>query len=415
MREAPKLQLEAATPAEGFSRRGCIAAAGALTAERDQAARLQGARPEGLYAPNGRGDRAGGRDPRRRRHPREAEAPAIQGRARRVEAAGRRRRARSGEGPGRGRHPHPGDAYTLDDRPAGTVRTLLAIEIDAGARARQAANEHARSVFTLSVAVAHRDSGRTQRLDQRLELEAGRAKSGDGWLTLSREFDVRPGVAQARVVVRDETGGQLGALSLRFVVPVVSAFRLSTPVLTDRVTTTDPAAPGRPVLTAHREFSPEGRIYCQFQVFGPAKASWPAGAVEASYVLRRREGPIADQSEPSPIRSSPDGRLVRLLVLSVEGMAPGDYELVLRVFDKVNKETREQAESFRILPGHHLDREPFGILAGVEPGHAPSHQVHLGFRLREGDPDRSAPHRRCRGLRTVARSRPRCRDTPWAA
>ena len=241
-------------------------------------------------------------------------------------------------------------AYTFEDRPAGTVRTLLAIEIDAGARARLAANEHARSVFTLCVAVAHRDSGRTQRLDQRLELEAGRAKGGDGWLTLSREFDVRPGVAQARVVVRDETGGQLGALSLRFVVPAVSAFRLSTPVLTDRVTTADPAAPGRPVLTAHREFRPEGRIYCQFQVFGPAKASWPAGAIEASYVLRRREGPIADQSDPSPIRSSPDGRLVRLLVLSVEGMAPGDYELVLRVFDKVNKETREQVESFRILP-----------------------------------------------------------------
>jgi VWFA-related protein len=241
-------------------------------------------------------------------------------------------------------------AYTFEDRPAGSVRTLLAIEIDAGARARLAASGHARPVFTLYVAVAHRDSGRTQRLDQRLELEAGRAKAGDGWLTLSREFDVRPGVAQARVVVRDETGGQLGALSLRFVVPAVSAFRLSTPVLTDRVTTADLAAPGRPVLTAHREFRPEGRIYCQFQVFGPAKASWPAGAIEASYVLRRREGPIADQSDPSPIRSSPDGRLVRLLVLSIEGMAPGDYELVLRVFDRVNKETREQVESFRILP-----------------------------------------------------------------
>jgi hypothetical protein len=31
-------------------------------------------------------------------------------------------------------------------------------------------------------------------------------------------------------------------------------------------------------------------------------------------------------------------------------MAPGDYELVLRVFDTVNKETRERVEPFRILP-----------------------------------------------------------------
>jgi hypothetical protein len=238
-------------------------------------------------------------------------------------------------------------AYTFDDRPAGTVRTLLAVEIDPRRTARPAADANPRSIFTLSLAVAHRDSGRTQRLDQRLEVQASR--DGDGWMMLSREFDLPPGVVQARVVVRDETSGQLGALSVRLVVPEVSVFRLSTPVLTDRARTADPNAPGRPVPTAHRDFGPEGSIYCQFQVLGPAKAAWPEGAIEASYVLRRPDGEITDQSDPSPIVPRPDGRLVRLLVLSKKGLAPGDYELVLRVFDKVNKKTREQVESFRIL------------------------------------------------------------------
>jgi len=41
---------------------------------------------------------------------------------------------------------------------------------------------------------------------------------------------------------------------------------------------------------------------------------------------------------------------VRLLALSVEGMAAGDYELVLRVEDKATGETRERVEPLRILP-----------------------------------------------------------------
>jgi hypothetical protein len=241
-------------------------------------------------------------------------------------------------------------AYTLDDRPAGTVRTLLAVEIDARTRAGLASAAGARSVFTLSLTAAHRDTGRTQRLDQRLELDASGAREPNGWLTLSREFDLAPGVVHARVVVRNETDGKLGALSLRFVVPETKAFRVSTPVLTDRATTTDPNGPGRPVPTAHRDFGPSGRIYCQFQVFGPANGAWPVGPIEASYVIRKRDGEVTEQSDPSPIRSSPDGRLVRLLVLSADGMAPGDYELVLRIFDTVNKETRETVEPFRILP-----------------------------------------------------------------
>jgi len=235
-------------------------------------------------------------------------------------------------------------AYTFEDRPSGTVRTMVTVEIDARGRT---AERRGRSVFSLTVVAAHRDRVKAQRLDQRLETEADPAKQGDGWLTLHREFDLPPGVVQARIVVRDETQGHLGALTLRFVVPEPSALRLSTPVITDRATGTNQAGPPRPVPTAHREFTPTGRIYCQFQVFGPPKA-----AIEASYVLRARNGAVVDHRAPTPIGPSPDGRLVRLLVLSLEGMKPGDYELVLHVANRATGETREQVESFRIRPTH---------------------------------------------------------------
>jgi hypothetical protein len=233
-------------------------------------------------------------------------------------------------------------AYTFEDRPSGTVRTLVTVEIDARGRT---AERPGRSVFSLTLVAAHRDSVKAQRLDQRLETGADPAKHGDGWLTLHREFDLPPGVVQARIVVRDEAQGHLGALTLRFVVPEPSALRLSTPVITDRATGTSQAGPPRPVPTGHREFAPTGRIYCQFQVFAPPKA-----AIEASYVLRARDGAVVDRSTPTLIGPSPDGRLVRLLVLSVEGMTPGDYELVLHVANRATGETREQVESFLIRP-----------------------------------------------------------------
>jgi hypothetical protein len=216
---------------------------------------------------------------------------------------------------------------------------MLTVEIDT----RALTGDDHRPTLILSIAASHRDDGQTQRLDQRLEL--GTAKVADGWLTLSPELELAPGVVQARVVVRDESKGLLGALSLRFVVPEPGGFRLSTPILTDRVTPADQAGPSRPVLTARREFSPEGRVYCQYQVFPSAGA----GPIVAWYVLRRRDGNVVRESSPSAIAASPDGRLVRLLALSVDGMEAGDYEIALRVLDEKTGETREQVEPFRIV------------------------------------------------------------------
>jgi VWFA-related protein len=248
-------------------------------------------------------------------------------------------------------------AYAFEGRPTGAVRTLIAVEADMRSLANLGGEDHPRTVLTLSIAAAHRDSGNTQRVNQRIEVEAGPSRAGaarpaaawdEGWLALSRELALLPGVTQARIVIRDEFLGRLGALTLRFVVPHPSGLRVSTPVITNRVSPAREGLASRPVLVAHREFSSGDRLYCQFEVFGAAPRSGRGPRVEASYELRRHDGEVVRRSEPSFVSPSADGRLLRLLALPLDGIAQGDYELVLRVEDKATGQTRERIEPLRI-------------------------------------------------------------------
>jgi hypothetical protein len=208
----------------------------------------------------------------------------------------------------------------------------------------------------MAISIAQRDTGKVQRLDQRIDVAGARATSGangpltawqEGWLTLSREFDLSSGVVQARIVVRDEFLGRTGALTLRFEVPSASGLRLSTPLLTDRVAQAREGGPARPVPVAHRDFRDDRRVYCQFEVFGAAGEA-AARRVEASYELRRRDGDVVRRGEPSLISPTADGRLVRLLALPESSLSPGEYELVLRVKEEATGQTRERIEPLRL-------------------------------------------------------------------
>jgi hypothetical protein len=200
-------------------------------------------------------------------------------------------------------------------------------------------------VLSLSISATHRDSGKTQHIDQRIEVDASTIKAWEGWLAFSREFDLPPGVVQARIVVRDEFLGRLGTLTVRFVVPPSGGLRVSTPVLTDRLSTPTSGNAAYPVMVAHRQFA-AGQVYCQYQVFGAGTGA--NRGVEASYELRHRNGDVVRQAPATPIAPTPDGRFVRLLALGLDDLAQGDYELVLRVQDKSTGQTREQIEPLRI-------------------------------------------------------------------
>jgi hypothetical protein len=241
-------------------------------------------------------------------------------------------------------------AYALEGRPAGTVRTLIAVETDTHRVANVGEEERPQAILTLSILATHRDSGKTQRIDQYIVVDSKHSKVWEGWLALSREFDLPPGVAQARVVVRDEFLGRVGAVTVRFVVPQAAGLRISTPILTDRLLTAAEGAGALPVLLAHREFASSANLYCQFQVFGAGGVNPPARVIEASYELRRANGDVLRQGVQSPIARSADGSLVRLLAFTLDGMGAGDYELVLRIRDQATGQTEERVEPLRIAP-----------------------------------------------------------------
>ena len=97
-----------------------------------------------------------------------------------------------------------------------------------------------------------------------------------------------------------------------------------------------------------REFPPKDVLYCQYQVFGATMPPGVGPRIEASYELRRRDGATVRKGTASVIAPGADGTLVRMLGVPLEGMDEGDYDMVLRIQDKVSGETRERVEPLRL-------------------------------------------------------------------
>jgi len=240
--------------------------------------------------------------------------------------------------------------FLFGPRPEGRVHALVALEADLSRIANLGGEDHPATVLSLSVAVTHRDTGEVRRTDQKVKVDSGkRGPAFQGWLTISREFDLRPGVNQARVVVRDEFLGRTGAVTLRFVVPEPESggLRLSTPILTDR-TLSRPGEASRPVLVARRTFGTGGTLYGQYEVFGATAGSGGGPRVETSYELRGRGGTVLRRGGPDLVAADREGRVIETLRLSLDGLPPGDYELGLRAADRLAGTTSERTEPLRL-------------------------------------------------------------------
>jgi hypothetical protein len=239
-------------------------------------------------------------------------------------------------------------AYVFDERKPGLARVVVAIEADGQAFDFGTGEDRRPATLSLVIAAVNRDSGEAFRGEQRISIPFAAAQSR-GWSLFTRELDLPPGVTQVRVVARDEKSGRIGAVTLRFEVPRLEGLRLSTPILADEVKPA-PKESGRllPVIGAHRAFKALGRLYCQFQVFGARIPKDGAPKVEASYTLRRTTGTEIRRGAPSLIAAAPDGPVMRLIGLSVDGIPEGDYELILHVLDETSGRSVEHAERFRL-------------------------------------------------------------------
>jgi len=218
----------------------------------------------------------------------------------------------------------------------GAVTTMCAAEL-AGAVERKAKRR-----IAVVAEARPRDGGKAVRDEYEQEVEVTPGVP----TVLSRQWNVPPGVWQLRLLARDTATGRIGTAIHTFEVPPAGAFRLSTPIVT---ATLERAEGGnRPRLSLDRTFRPGQRLYCQYQALGATHdASAKALRVAAGWELRHGDTTVR-ASAPSRIRPGPDGRLARLVGVSLDGLEPGDYELRLSARDEVAGRAASAVEPFRV-------------------------------------------------------------------
>jgi VWFA-related protein len=198
------------------------------------------------------------------------------------------------------------------------------------------------SVETLAVMAP--ETGDPLRKEGTVSVKATRADPlGARWAAIEQGFSLPPGTYDARLVVRDPQSGRVGSVRQRIVVPEAEGFRTSTPVLTD---TLEEVQGGQlPVMLARRHFAPGSKLFGMFEVFGAAAG--PQGPkVTVGYGLRAADGKSLATKAPSPLPPGPGGDLTQTLVVPLEKMPQGRYELVLQIRDEVAGKLLERREAF---------------------------------------------------------------------
>jgi VWFA-related protein len=224
----------------------------------------------------------------------------------------------------------------LDASAKGDVTTTVAVELEKVA----SVNGQRR----LDLIIEARPLDHTEPVRDTAELSI---PAGGGAAVATRELHLRPGIWQARIVVRDARTEKLGSVLHTFEVPGGAGLRLSSPILTDEM---EASRVPRPRLRLDRHYRSGSALYCQYRVFGAAvDATSGKPRVRASYAIAR-DGQVIQAGPPSTIEPTNDGQLLRLLGFGLAGFEPGEYTLVLHIADEVSGASREVKEPFTIVP-----------------------------------------------------------------
>ena len=126
--------------------------------------------------------------------------------------------------------------YVGEERMLGKAVVLIATEIDT--RAVDFEEKDGRNLADLEflLVVAHRETGEFFRYDQGINMKllpATRERLSKLWYPLTRDFELKAGDYQAKIVVRDKRSGRVGTVMHEFVVPQLDQFRVSTPIISD--------------------------------------------------------------------------------------------------------------------------------------------------------------------------------------
>lgn len=235
---------------------------------------------------------------------------------------------------------------------AGARSVLLAVEADLRAFELKPAPLALTDILDLRILVTNPATGEARRYEGAVEMTL---RSGvpsaetSAWYPTAQPFDLVPGRYQARVAIRDRNSGRIGAVTHDFDVPSPRGLTLSSVILTDTIETPALLSPGppRPVLIVRRLLSPGATLYYQFSVYDAGRTAAGETRVKAGHVLRRADGTIVKELEPTPLAPGAAG-LSRFAGLSLAGAPAGEYELVISVADEVRGQAVTVREPFAI-------------------------------------------------------------------
>jgi len=262
--------------------------------------------------------------------------------------------------------------YIGDERTLGKAAVLVATEVDI--RGLGFEEKEGRSLADLQflLVVAHRESGEFFRYDQGVSMKlqpSTRERLNRFWYPIVRDFELKSGDYQAKIVVRDTRSGRVGTVIHEFDVPPLGELRVSTPVLSDTMAPS-PAAEGTPggrlAVYARREFASGTAVFCQFEVFG-AKKDEKTGMphVTQGYVVNRPDGTVFTASQPSLIAPTSLGQVTRMFGFRLTDTPPGDYEIVMAVRDDVAGRSFDLREPFKVVEPLPASAMPAAPPAGV--------------------------------------------------
>lgn len=249
-------------------------------------------------------------------------------------------------------------AYVGEEKTLGKAAVMVATEADV--RGFDFTQEDGRFVDDLDflLVVAHRETGEYFRYDQKIDMRlrpATKERLSRLWLPIVRDFELRPGDYQAKMVVRDSRSGRVGSVIHEFEVPQLGGFRISTPILSDTrpggAATDATHVGGHLAVLARREFPKGSNLFCEIQVFGAGKDEQSGmPRVSHGYTVRRADGTILTSMAPTVINPTSLGQVMRVFGFGLGDAEPGDYEIVMSLRDEIAGGIIERHEPFRVVP-----------------------------------------------------------------
>jgi VWFA-related protein len=230
-------------------------------------------------------------------------------------------------------------AHVLEMDAGGGARVLVALEVGRDALTFAGTGGARSAQLDLTVLGVSRDHEAMVPVDTHVALKADEP-APDGWYVFTRELRLPPGPAQVRALVRDAATGRAGLVTQRLTVPSPERPYMSTPILSSRSDLT---------VAAHRTFAAQGQLFCTYEVFpSPGRRPHPLPHVAGSFRLEDADGHEIASAPATPIAVTADARFVRRVALSLEGLAPGRYRLVVEATDPAAGLDVEARQGFSI-------------------------------------------------------------------